>query len=133
MNLILTSFLLFGFKLGAGALGLSNTISSSLNVALLAFALRKKLKTLALTEFLKQLPAVAGAGVAAAAVAWLAFNFWDQRLGHTQLFVRLGAVFVPAILASVVYFSITLWCKVSAAGELVGLVSRKVKPEAPAK
>jgi len=127
VNFFITAFLLFGLKLGAGALGIANSISSFINLALLTFALRKKLKRLEMTSCLTQLPSLAGAGVAAAAVAWFGHKLLAGQFGHATLALKAGEVFVPMAAAGAVYFGVTLWLKVPAAYEMLALVKKKVK------
>lgn len=119
VNLILTICFLFGLKMGPGALGLANTLTSFCNLGLLTFALRKKLRTLEMSSCLEQLPALISATVAAGMAAW-AFRFlWQTRLGHAGLVMRLGEVFVPMILAAGLYLALTLWLKVPTAREIL--------------
>ena len=76
-------------------LGVANTLSASLNLALLVYALRRKLSRLGLTGVVHVLlvlvPDAVLAGVVAAALAWL----WEKQLGHATLLLKLGMVFVP--------------------------------------
>jgi putative peptidoglycan lipid II flippase len=125
VNFFLTAFLLFGFKLGASALGLANSLTSFINLALLTYALRKKLKRLEMSSCMAQLPALLGAALAAAAVAWFGHQLWVERFGHATLAMKLGEVFVPMIAASVVYLALTLWLKVPAAQDMLALVKRR--------
>ena len=69
-NVLLTVVFLFGTDLGAGALGIANSLSSFGNMSLLFFALRKKLRTLEMAESLAQLPRLALAGLLAGLAAW---------------------------------------------------------------
>lgn len=128
LNLILTAGLLFGFDLGARSLGLANTTTSGLNVVLLAFALRKKLKTLDMAEFRRHLRPVLVAGLVAGLLAFAAQFLWGEHLGHANLLLKLGHVFVPAGIAAVAYFGIALWLKVPSARDMAGLAqSRFIK------
>jgi len=125
VNLIFAVIFLFGFKLGAGALGLANTVSSICNVGLLGFALRKKLKSLELAELKRQLPPVFFAAILAGSLAWTLRLIWENRFGHSTLIFKLGEVFVPMIAATLVYFGLTLWFKVPSAREIFGLVQQR--------
>jgi peptidoglycan biosynthesis protein MviN/MurJ (putative lipid II flippase) len=108
--------------LGPGALGLANSLSSVCNLALLIFALRKKLRTLEMTEIVTQLPRLALAGLIAGLLAWTGRWWWGGHLGHATLALKLGEVFVPMIIATVVYFSLGMWLKIPSAGEIFRLV-----------
>ncbi len=125
VNLVFTAGLLVIFKPGykQGALGIANTVSALFNAALLAYALRRKLKHLGWQELRAALNPLLAAGVAATLVAWLGWQQWEAHVGHSGLLARLGAVFGPALLAALVYWGIALWLKVPAAGEMLRLVS----------
>lgn len=125
INLIFTAIFLFQFRLGSGSLGLANTLSSTFNVALLGTFLGNKLKTLELTEFFKTVPKVLVSAALAAVVAWYSVSFWTNYYGHTDLWMRLGEVFIPMILASVVYFAVSLILRVPSAQDIVKLVLRR--------
>ena len=79
-------------------LGVANTLSASLNLAVLVYALRRKLSRLGLTDVVNTLlvlvPDAVLAGVVAAALAWL----WDKQLGHARLCLRSGWCSCPAAL-----------------------------------
>ena len=126
-NLILTAFLLFAIKMDAAGLALANTITSLFNVSLLILALRKKLKRLELADLLRQLPPILAAGATAGLAAWIVQVQWDCHLGHATLMLKLGHVFVPALLAGVIYLAITLSAKVRAAQEVIGLAGSRLK------
>ena len=130
MNLLFAGVFLFAFKMGAGALGLANTLSAACNLSLLIFALRKKLRRLEMKETVGQLPSLAAAGLAAALVAWRGRLLWEARFGHVSLGPRLGEVFLPMIAASVVYFALSWWMKISSAREMLELLSERVTPGA---
>jgi putative peptidoglycan lipid II flippase len=125
INLIFTAVFLFQFKLGSGALGLANTLSSICNLALLGAFLGKKLKTLELTQFYQSIPKVLVAGVAAAAIAWFGREYWTAHFGHATLMMKLGKVFVPATVAAIVYFAATLLLRVPSAQDIVALLRKR--------
>jgi putative peptidoglycan lipid II flippase len=130
VNLLLTVVLLFGFKLGPGALGLANTLSSTCNLALVVYALRKKLRTLEMKETAAQWPALAAVGLVAGLTAWTARVFWQIHWGHAGLVARLGEVFVPMIAASALYFGISWWRKLGSAGEICRLLLGRAEGKA---
>jgi putative peptidoglycan lipid II flippase len=106
-------------------LAMANTLSACFNVALLLYALRRKLGQLELANLRRLLlvlvPAAAVAGGIAAWLGWL----WENNLGHATLAIKLGAVFVPGSIAGVVYCLIAYWAKVPAAREMVGLLEHR--------
>ena len=108
-------------------LGVANTLSATLNLALLVYALRRKLSRLGLTGLVHTLlvlvPDAVLAGMVAAALAWL----WDKQLGHATLLLKLGMVFVPGGIAVLVYWLVALWLKVPAAQEMTGLALQRFR------
>jgi putative peptidoglycan lipid II flippase len=95
-----------------GGLGLANTLSSALNAWLLLHALRRKLSRLQLGQLRKQVLPLLGLTALAASTAFMCLRVWEGRLGHADLASRLGAVFVPMLAASVVYWGLALVCRV---------------------
>ncbi len=125
INLVFTAVFLFQFKLGSGALGLANTLSSTFNVALLGTFLGKKLKTLELTEFFKTIPKVLICAALAGAATWYCVNYWTNNYGHGNVLHQLGEVFVPMIVATIVYFGAALALRVPSAQDIVRLLLRR--------
>ena len=123
LNLLLA--FLFIWPLRQGGLALANTLTSLLNVSLLLFALRKKLKRLNFHGLTLTTVNCLGAALVAGAVAWFAADQWTQRLGHAHLWTRLGEVFVPALLATLVYLGVTFALRVEAARQLRRWVRRR--------
>jgi peptidoglycan biosynthesis protein MviN/MurJ (putative lipid II flippase) len=89
------------------------------NVSLLLYALRRKLKTLELSALRRTLPALLGATVVAGGLAWGAAAWWTTRLGHGNVALRLGEVFVPMTLASLAYLGLAAWLKTGHTDELL--------------
>jgi putative peptidoglycan lipid II flippase len=108
-------------------LGVANTLSATLNLALLVYALRRKLGHLNLTGLVHTLlvlvPNAVLAGVVAAALAWL----WDKHLGHATLAAKLGMVFLPGGVAVLVYWLVALWLKVPATCEMTELACQRLR------
>lgn len=123
VNAVLGLALVWHFK--EAGLGAANTVTSTINVGLLLFALRKKLGRLEFTELLRQLPGLFGAAVIGGAAAWFAVRWWTSRLGHETLPLKIGEVFVPMLAAGILYFLICLWLKVPHARDILALVSRR--------
>ncbi len=122
---LLFAFLLIGHYEAAG-LGVANTLSAILNVGLLLYALRRKLAKLELAGLQQSFFAMLGAALCAGGVAWALVNFWNHKLGHATLWLKMGEVFLPMFLASVVYFGLTLWLKSPPAQDVMRLISRRV-------
>ncbi len=125
LNLGLSIWLVREFR-EAGLAG-SNTATAGVNTALLLFALRKKLARLDWGPLIRLLPGLLGAaalcGLVAAALSW----FWERRLGHAGLAMRLGAVFVPGGIAGLGYWVVAWWLGVPAARELTHLLGSRIK------
>jgi putative peptidoglycan lipid II flippase len=108
-------------------LGVANTLSATLNLGLLVYALRRKLSRLGLTEIAHTLlvlvPDAVLAGVVAAVLAWL----WEKQLGHATLVLKLGAVFVPGGAAVLVYWAVAIWGRVPAAHDMAALIWKRFR------
>jgi hypothetical protein len=115
---VLAVLLAFPFK--QGGLGMANTLSATCNLALLFFALRRKLKTLDLGDWQRQVKHLLLLAVWAGMIAWSAHHLWEMLLGHATLLRKLGEVFVPMILATAVYFGTSAWLHLGPAREMWG-------------
>lgn len=103
LNLVLVAVLVW--PLQQGGLGLANSFSAWVNLALLTFAMRKKLKRLDWHELRRWLPAMLALTAVAGALAWWLARWWTQSLGHATFWLKLGEVFVPLLAATTVYFA----------------------------
>ena len=125
LNLILSIALVFPLR--QGGFGLANTLTATLNCALLLYALRRKLTRLDLAPLgASYMPMLVGA-LLGAALAWGTHAKWEQWIGHATLTGKLGAVFAPALAATVVYAVLTLAMKVPSAIEMRDLVLRRIR------
>lgn len=106
-------------------LGAANTISALMNVSLLLYALRRKIKMLEWAALRSTLPALLGATVVAGAIAWGSAAWWGTRIGHANLAQRLGEVFVPMTLASLAYVALCVWLKTGHVDELRALITER--------
>jgi len=102
-------------------LGVANTLSALINVSLLFYALRRKLKTLEMAEVRRHLPALLGATLVAGGIAWGLAELWAKQLGHGTFVLKLGELFVPMTVASAAYFGLAVWLKTGYTEELIGL------------
>jgi putative peptidoglycan lipid II flippase len=124
LNIVFTFWLIR--PLAQGGMGIANTMSAIFNVWLLFYALRRKLKFLNLGAVPKQAFNMLGAALLAGEVAWLTLRAWDRWIGHTGLIQRLGAVFIPMAVASLVYGLSLLWLKTPQAQEFFRMLRQKV-------
>lgn len=123
LNVVITLALIMPFEeLG---LGVANAITATLNAGLLVFALRKRVERLDWAPLRGQVFSTIGILVAAGVVSWFTVDWWTTNIGHANKAAGLGEVFVPAILASVIYFGLALWLRISAAQEIFRLVFRR--------
>jgi putative peptidoglycan lipid II flippase len=123
LNLGFAIWLVHPFR--EAGLGIANTMSAGINLALLTFALRKKLARLEVAELPRTLGVLLLDAVLAGIVAALLGMFWERHIGHHNLAQKLGAVFVPGTIASIVYWLVALWLKVPAVKEMTELILRK--------
>ncbi|MEY2409238.1 MAG: putative peptidoglycan lipid flippase, partial [Verrucomicrobiota bacterium] len=107
-------------------LALANTMSAVVNASLLLYALRRKLKTLELSDLRSSLPALAGATLVAGGVAWSTAAWWGAHIGHGNVGARLGEVFVPMTLASIAYLGLAAWLKTGHTAELLAMVRARL-------
>jgi peptidoglycan biosynthesis protein MviN/MurJ (putative lipid II flippase) len=120
LNAVLALALISHFK--QAGLALANSLTSFVNVTLLLYALRLKLKKLELAGLRRQVAALLGAAVVAGASAWGTSWWWGANMGHQGLAFQLGDVFVPMSVASVVYLAVAAWLRTKHTDELMGMV-----------
>lgn len=125
VNILFTMVLLPSFA--QGGLGLANSLSALLNVSLLAYALRRKLRRLDLGSLKQPFFGMVGGAVVAGAVAWYSWRFWESHWGHANLLLRGCAVFVPMALASGAYLVVLRFVKVEEAREFLELVRGRLR------
>jgi putative peptidoglycan lipid II flippase len=127
LNLMLAAILIGPLR--QGGLGLANTATSVCNVALLLFALRKKLGGLEMESLRGTVRPLALAALLACVAAWCGWNSWESWLGHATLPLKIGAVFVPAGIAGGVYWLLAMLCKIPAAREMTGFILNRFKKQ----
>jgi len=113
--------------LGEGGPGIANTCTSALSVGLLFFALRKKLAKLEMQSLRDSLRPLILAAIVAGFIAWVGWQLWAKYLGHANVVMRLGEVFVPAGIAGLVYWWLAMAAKVPAAKEMTEFALAKFK------
>ena len=124
LNLVFAIYLVQQYR--EAGLAVANTISAMFNTGLLFYTLRRKLKRLEMQGLIGNVMALIGIATVAGGVAYGTFWYWNQHVGHEGLYARIGAVFVPGILAGVTYWLLALAAKVPAAMEVTNLVWRKL-------
>lgn len=126
INLILGSFMIPGFQ--QAGMGIANTLSAIANTVLLGYALRKALPKLEFASLIPNAAAVTGATLLACLTAWGSNALWESHYGHKVLWSRAGAVFVPMILATLVYGAAAWFMKLPQFSELRSLLARRRRP-----
>jgi putative peptidoglycan lipid II flippase len=124
LNLIFAAVLVK--PLQQGGLGIANTLSAIVNVCLLSYALRIKLKKLEWAELRATLAPLAVGGLLAGLAAWQSWHWWENALGHKSLMLQIGAVFAPAAAAGAIYWIVALCFKVPSAREIGHLLFHKL-------
>ena len=127
LNLVLALALVWRFK--QAGLGIANTLTSAMNVFLLSYALKKKMNKLEMQSLLGSIVPLLVATAVAGILAWWGWRTWEGALGHGNFWFKLGAVFVPAIAAAILYWLATLAMKVPAAKEMLDFVRLKSPTE----
>ena len=125
LNFILAAVLVVPLR--QGGLGVANTVTSIVNVWLLLYVLRRKLGKLEMESLRATFLPLAIAGVAAGLIAWSGWRFWEHALRHETLALKIGAVFVPAGVAGLVYWLVALAFKIPAAKEMVEFALARFK------
>jgi putative peptidoglycan lipid II flippase len=127
LNLLLAAALVM--PLQQGGLGIANTITSAGNAGLLFFALRKKLARLEMQSLRKDFLQLAWIAILAGIVALESWHLWENIFGHATLALKIGAVFIPAILAGAVYGILALTFKIPAAKEMLDFALARFKKQ----
>ena len=121
LNILFSALFLFGLGLGAAGLAAANSITSTINLGLLLFALRRKLAYLGLGPLRESLAASLGAATLAGVVAWVSWQGWERVCGgppDSTVLVKIGAVLVPMVLATLAYAAVCGWAGVPAVREM---------------
>jgi putative peptidoglycan lipid II flippase len=119
INLALAVFFLVPLGMRERGPALANTLTSCVNVGLLLFALKKKMGKLELQSLQKNLLPLLLFAAVAGVIAYEGWQWWEAKVGHATVLLQIGAVFVPAIAASLVYWLAALALKIPAAAELL--------------
>lgn len=124
VNIIITIMLIK--PLQQKGMALANTITAFLNVYLLNFALKKKLKMSGLESMSGYIIKIFIIGISSGFISWVLYKLWDSKIGHANLMERLGEVFVPATIAALIYFALGTILNVNAARGIIKEIVRKI-------
>jgi putative peptidoglycan lipid II flippase len=125
LNFLLAAALVSPLK--QGGLGIANTVTSIVNVWLLLFMLRKKLGKLEMESLQKIMFPLFLTTVFAGLLAWQSWRLWENGIGHETIALKIGAVFVPAAIAGLVYLLAALWLEIPAAKEMLEFALARFK------
>lgn len=125
LNAVITLPLVW-FMREAG-LGIANSATSFVNFSLLTFALRKKLKQLEMQPLRGQLAKLLLCAAVAAVLASGVAHLWNSRLGNATFVLKLGEVFVPMLIATLIYFAIAVAMRIPFAHDLVMLLRKRFR------
>jgi len=125
LNLLFALWLVHPYR--EAGLAVANSLSATFNVALLLYALRRKMSRLGLSGLIRTLLVLLGAAALAGVVAFGASRGWEHLVGHGTLPAKIGAVFVPGAIAVLAYWMIAMATKVPAAREITDVVWRKFR------
>ena len=127
LNLVILIPLIFTFPKGsqAGALGLANVMSSFANVMLLSYALKRKMPKWQFSPLLGPLFVMLFAAGLAGLFAWFLHEEWIMRMGGLTIWHKIGEVFVPAVLALILYGGVTSLLGLREARDLIALILNK--------
>ncbi len=115
LNLVFSLYLVQRYR--ESGLAVANTLSATINVGLLVYALRRKLTRLGLKELGRTLLVLVPLAVVTGIFAFQLGQIWENHLGHRNLLLKLGAVFVPGGIATGGYWLAAILLKVPAASE----------------
>jgi putative peptidoglycan lipid II flippase len=118
VNLAFAIILLIPLQQRERGPAIANTLTSCLNVGLLFFALRKKLGKLDMEPLTRNLLPLLLFAVLAGAIAFEGWRFWEEKIGHATIALKIGEVFIPAIVAGIIYWLGALAFKIPAAAEI---------------
>jgi putative peptidoglycan lipid II flippase len=122
LNLGFAIWLVRGYR--ESGLAVANTLSAGFNLALLTYALRRKISRLGLTSLRGTLLVLIPASVGAAFIAYSSYLYWERFFGNVTFTAKLGAVIIPSTLATIGYWTVAWFAKVPAATDILRLLQR---------
>lgn len=125
LNLVLTGLLLG--PLQQGGMGLANSLTSFINASLLLYALRRKLGRLDFAPVQRSFLELLALALPASAAAFVCLRGWEGHWGHGVLLLKIGAVFVPAGVAALVYLVLIRVFRVGYGSEVIDQTLRQVR------
>ncbi len=118
----------FALSLQASGLALANTLTSTANALLLAYALRRKFPKLDLDQLIGRFQRLALCAAPAGALAFGGAQACERIWGHATLGTRIAAVAGPSLLAVLAYLGVGAWFGWIPWRELLRQLRRKGPP-----
>ena len=123
-NLVFAFFLIPTFK--QAGMGLSNALSSLVNLGFLWYAMRRKFPNMQVKEMIRPTFWIMGAGIFAALIAWMASRSCDTYLSLESKFHQTLMVFIPLCLGLATYGGLTYVLKIEACLDILKLFRQKL-------
>jgi len=123
-NLVFAFFLIPTFK--QAGMGLSNALSSLVNLGFLWYAMRRKFPNMQVKEMMRPTFWIMGAGIFAALIAWMASRSCDTYLSPESKFHQTLMVFIPLCLGLATYGGLTYVLKIEACLDILKLFRQKL-------
>jgi putative peptidoglycan lipid II flippase len=124
-NLVLS--VLFVLAMREAGLALANTLTSTMNLLLLGYGLRRKFPKLDFGPMWREAPWLVGGAVGAGVAAWALSQGWERWQGADGVWVRLVAVFGPATIAAAGYFGVLWLGRVRSCRAFFGIVMGRLR------
>ena len=123
-NLVFAFFLIPTFK--QAGMGLSNALSSLINLGFLWYAMQRKFPNMQVKEMIRPIFWIVGAGIFAALIAWIASRSCDAYLSLESKFHQTLMVFIPLCLGLATYGGLTFVLKIEACLDILKLFRQKL-------
>jgi len=123
VNLVLS--VLFVLAMREAGLALANTLTSTLNLALLGYALRRKFPKLDFGPIFREAPWILGTALGTAGLVCGLSEIWQRWQGVDGVGVRLVAVFGPATVGAGVYLGFLWWKELASCRAFLGVLLAK--------
>jgi len=123
LNVIFGAFLIPTYK--EGGMGIANTMSAAFNTYFLLYGLRRKLKQLQVGRLPALIGRMIAVGFTSGVAAWITSHYWETFIGHAHFAARVGAVFVPIVTATAIYFALLAWLHVPQVHDVIGVFTQR--------
>ena len=125
LNLIFAFWLVHPYR--EAGLAVANSLSATFNAGLLFYALRRKMARLEFLSLVRPLIILCIAAVFAGGIAFWMSRVWEANFGHESLASRIGMVFVPGLIAGLIYWAVAVAARIPAARDITELLLQKFR------